>query len=126
MDIFKIIIITVSVFLIEDCAVNKWRDTLTQTGSTNDAINNAVKDFANTSKLCKKDSVFEVSLDSISDDIFRIVISVNDCDIYPTSKDTVGAYDPLFPTNYVVINEKLFYWNAPARTISQEILDIIE
>lgn len=112
--------------LLGGCSITKWQDSLIKKGNVNDAVNNAITDFIQSSKLIKNDSVFSVSIVDENDERIHIVIGVADIDIYPTSKNKVGTYDHFFPTRYVEKKGKLFYWNDTTQFITQEIISVLE
>lgn len=122
----QILFLLICFFLLENCAITKWQDTLISKGNINDAVNNAIIDFVHTSKISKKDSVFNVTVTDINEEKITITIGVADDVIYPNMKNIIGAYDNVFPTRYIVINDKLFYWNDTTQVITQEVFFILE
>lgn len=101
-----------------------WKKTLSTNGNIDVAINNSIIDFINTSKLFKTDSIFVINITD-QEDLYIIGIGGAVNKVYPYIRDTIGAKSDLFPTKYMVIEEKLFYWNDPDQGITQEIIDIL-
>lgn len=127
MRIFKIIFLLAAVFLlIESCATTKWKESLVSTGSINDAVNNIITDFMNTSKLSKMDSIFSIIITDTKDGIVIIGIGGAVNKIYPKLDFAIGTYDNIFPTRYLRKGNKLFYWNDSTQVITQEIVEVLK
>jgi hypothetical protein len=95
-------------------------------GGVNKAVNNVIFNFAKTSKLFKKDSIFHISIEeNNSTYIMTIGGAINK--VYPQIRHKLGAVDKykVFPTNYKVLNGKLFYWSVSGAEITQEIFDVL-
>ena len=112
--------------LLQGCTNDKWQQDLVQKGNVTNAINNAIIDFVHTSKLSKKDSIFTVSYTEKNETNFQVTITIADMVVLPSAKDSIGAYDPFFPTNYSVNKGKLFYWNDSTQVITQDLLSTLE
>lgn len=109
------------------CSINKWNKSLLRQGGSNAAITNAILDFVNTSKWSKKDSVFMVFIsDQLSDSVIMVKIKVADDDARPSLNTRIGSYDPFFPTSFIEMEEKLFYWNDPSQTVSKDLFEVLE
>ena len=122
----KFIFLLLFCFVFENCATSKWKKELVSEGNTVNAINNAITDFFNTSKLSKKDTVFSLKVTDAGNGILVIGIIGAVNKIYPTDKNKVGAFDEFFPTRYIIRDEKLFYWNDTTQVITQEMISTLE
>lgn len=76
------------------------------TGDYKTAINNAIIDFMKMSSLQKKDNVFNISFKELNSGIIAVGI------IGSHNKFYIDGNKPLtrMPTNYIEVNNKLFYW----------------
>ena len=126
MSNYKVFICLLCTLFLQGCTSDKWQKDLVQKGHVTDAINNAITDFVHTSKLSKKDSIFTVSIAENNETCYQVTIAIADNVVLPSAKDSIGAYDPLFPTNYAVNRGNLFYWNDSTLVITQELLSILE
>lgn len=122
MKIRYYIFFIITLFIIHSCST--WKKSLSTNGDIDVAINNSITDFINTSKLFNTDSVFVINIID-QEDFYIIGIGGAVNKVYPYIRDTIGAKNDLFPTKYMVIEEKLFYWNDPDQGITQEIIDIL-
>jgi hypothetical protein len=122
MKIRYYIFFIIALFIMPSCST--WKKSLSTSGSIDVAINNSITDFINTSKLFKADSIFVIDITD-QEDLYIIGIGGAVNKVYPYIRDTIGAKNDLFPTKYMVIEEKLFYWNDPDQGITQEIIDIL-
>lgn len=112
---------------VASCSINKWNKSLLRQGGVNAAVTNAILDFVNTSKWCKRDSVFMVYFPDLqSDNDIIVTIKVADEDVFPTSNNQIGSYDPFFPTSFLEMKGLLFYWNDPSQTVSKELFEVLE
>lgn len=111
------------VLLFSNCS--SWKNTMVKKGNHNDAIQNAIKDFVNTSRLYNADSVFRVDFTEINDMIFGVTIMDATNKLYPTKNNKVGSNLPDFPTNFLVLNSKLFYWYDSTKSINNDIILIL-
>ncbi|HUX53918.1 MAG TPA: hypothetical protein VMV56_05870 [Williamwhitmania sp.] len=129
--------------LFVNCASFKGR-ALIQTGGKNEAIQNAILDFSNSSKLYKADSVFSVLfLDTVRrmvlsklDDgsykwiigraykgIIAVSISASHNRFLYTADTKVGSKGKL-PSRYVEKSGKLFFWWDDNYALTEEVLDV--
>lgn len=92
-------------------------------------VRNCISDFIYT-KLASRDSVFYIfdfDEDYKSSKYATLVIGSQDNKIYAFPQDTVGAsWRPMFPTRYIVVNNKLFIWDDPNTPITQELISVYE
>src|SRR5690554_3906913 len=130
-------------FLIQGCASIKSE--LIQKGGSNEAIQNAIKDFSNSkSRLYKKNSVFFISyydtlnrmkLEKIDDsnakwiegepykEIVAVSLGINPSNLLLTEKIKIGSKGKL-PSRYFEKDGKLFFWWDDDFPLTQETLDI--
>jgi len=125
MKTIKLLLLLAILLLLGNCAASKWKETLVSEGKITDAVSNAIIDFLNTSKLSKKDSIFEVLVTDTKDGIVKIGICGAVNKIYPRSENKIGTYDEIFPSQYIVRNGKLFYWSDTTQVITQEIISVL-
>ena len=89
------------------------------------AIFLAVSDFKKNRRLYSKNDVFEISKD-ISDSIIVVIIKVADWGLVPSKYDKAGMYSRIFPSQFIEIENKLFYWKDSTKAISQDLLDLLD
>jgi len=94
-------------------------------GNQNDAIGNAIIDFLHTERLSKEDSVFSVSIDTVSNEILGINILGYEDKLVIHTKNKIGTNHPYFPTNYFERDGKLFYWYDSTNSITDELLNTL-
>ncbi|HTD42290.1 MAG TPA: hypothetical protein VK671_16785 [Mucilaginibacter sp.] len=108
---------------LEKCS--NWKTSLVAKGSQKDAIQNAITDFLKTDPLSKRDTVFSVRLENIGDTILGVSILGYPDKLLPSSRNKIGTNYPNFPTNYVERNGKLFYWYDSDKSITEEIITVL-
>jgi len=126
MSKLKLFIVLVIFLLFDSCVVSKWKVDLISEGNVNDAVSNVITDFLNTSSLSKKDTVFGVLITDTNDGVIKVGICGAVNKIYPRKESKVGTYDAIFPTRYLIRDEKLFYWSDTTQVITQEIVSVLE
>jgi hypothetical protein len=126
MKILKLSFLSAIFLLLHSCAVSKWEGTLASQGTINNAIDNVVTDFLHTSKFVKKDSVFNISVTDLNNNVLIIGIAIPSDIVRPSYKNKVGTYDNIFPTQYIIKNGYLFYWNDSTQVITQELFDVLK
>ncbi|MEM0544054.1 hypothetical protein WFZ85_15795 [Flavobacterium sp. j3] len=102
---------------------SSFKEKLIRIGDKNSAINNAIIDFSNTSKLYKKDNVFIVSVKNIGDNIIGISIGKSNMKILLKEETKIGTKG-FIPSRYIEIDNKLFYWWDNEIPLTQDALDI--
>ncbi len=124
-----------------------FKEQLKQTGGKNEAIQNAIIDFVNTSKLKRKDSVFSVAVYDtvysmvakriddrnfqwVGDKPFEKIIAVNilgagDYQFLLTKEVKVGVKGKL-PSRVLKMHGKIFYWWDDTYPLTQEAFDIFK
>lgn len=117
----KLLIWVLSIFILGSCS--SWKSTLTQSGNTNSAIQNAIVDFLHSEKsLAKEDSVFSVYVENINNDILGVGISRYGKSTVFTKNEIDYDYS-LFPAKYYKSGGKLFFWKDSTTSVSQEIIN---
>jgi hypothetical protein len=104
---------------------SSWKHTLVVQGGQNEAIHNAVVDFLHTDKLSKKDSVFSIRIIAINNHLLGMAIIGRRERISPTEKNRIGTNESYFPTRYLDIDGKLFYWYDSTHTVNKELIDAL-
>jgi hypothetical protein len=51
---------------------------------------------------------------------------LSDSAIMVTINTRIGSYDPFFPTSFIEVEGKLFYWNDPSQTVSKDLFEVLE
>lgn len=110
------------------CSCSPWKQTLVSQGDINDAVENAIKDFTHTSKkLLKDDKNYSIWIDSLKEDIlFIYILGTDNVPLIANSEIKPGVQYGYFPTNYKVVDGKLFYWYDPLSFINEEILNVLK
>lgn len=126
MKLYRLLYFSFLILLLGGCAISKWKETLVSTGDVNDAINNVITDFSNTSKLSKQDSVFGVHVTDLNKDIIIVGIMGATNMVYPRPENTVGTYDDIFPSQYLIKDNKLFYWSDSTQIITQDMINMLD
>jgi len=126
MKMYRLLFLFAISLLLGSCATSKWKEFLVSSGDINNIINNTIIDFINTSKLVKKDSIFDLLITDSNDGLLIIGIAKPSDIVRPSYKNKIGTYDNVFPTRYLIKEGKLFYWNDSTQVITQEILDVLK
>lgn len=124
--------VAIFIILCSNAGCNSWKRTLCSQGTWEDMIRNCISDFVY-SNLAAKDSVFYI-FDFKKEKRYNknskyatLLIGNEDNKIYAFPKDTVGAPgNPMFPTRYIIVNNKLFIWDDPNIPITQELISVYE
>ena len=123
---FEFIIIGLFAMVVSRCCLS----TYTYYKSTSDiyqerAISLAVSDFKRHRSFFSKNDVFEISKE-MSDSTIVVSIKVADWALIPSKSDRAGMYSKVFPSQYITIGNKLFYWKDSTKAITQELLDLLD
>jgi hypothetical protein len=111
-------------FLLLLSSCSSWKGVLVSSGDQNDAVRNAIYDFINTERLSKKDNVFSVGvIDTLSDTVLGIYVIGNENTQLVITKDGTEFSYRAFPTRYLELDGKLFYWYDAAETVSDDLID---
>jgi hypothetical protein len=119
----KIVIISISFFAA--CSALKNNLELKAQGDYNIAVQNAISDFSRSSPLRKKDNAFFVRIENINDEILGVSILGDEDKFYPDSTNKIGTSHPNFPTRFVEIDKKLFYWYDSTHHINIDLINIL-
>lgn len=107
----------------------QWKSMIVSNGGQQQAIENAITDFVHSCSLFKQDSIFSVTMEDWGDVIVVGISGVIDENkLYTHSHIYVGAEADsigFFPSQFLVVNEKLFYWHDPKQKITQELFDVL-
>jgi hypothetical protein len=116
----KQIIIFIIITFFFGCTSLKPR--LYKIGGQNEAVYNVVQDFLYTSKLSKKDTVFDILIEDLNKEILGIsIIALND-KIQPTPANKIGSNIKYFPTRYIEQENKLFLWYDSTSYLNDELV----
>src|SRR5699024_2034882 len=126
-----------------------FKDELESTGSKKNAVQNAILDFSKTSKLYKKNSIFEVSYEDtlytmvlrpkkgedyyeyVRDELYKNIVVVN---ILPNpdkirikgkAQDKIGNKG-ILPSRYIEKDGKLFYWYDDNYPFTKKVLSVFK
>lgn len=112
--------IIVFILLLGSCS--SWKTVLVSEGTRNDAIKNAIYDFLNTGKKNKKDSVFYVYTENISQEILGVnILGTYDKVLISTEDSITFSYSGL-PTEYFEKEDKLFYWHDSTKAVTDDLI----
>lgn len=112
----------VLMFSLHSCAT--WRNTLSPHGDINTMVSNCITDFCRTSKLFRKYNIFDLHIRE-EENIYIVSLGYATNLVYPGFRDTLGAKNNWFPTQYTIRDGKLFYWNDPEQPITKRMIDIL-
>ena len=117
--------LTILVFCLTFNSCSSWKKELKKERSLNAAIHNVVMDFYNTSLLFKNHSVFSIRISELNYNKLVIQVSPDQNKFLPEPLDTIGSFRGYLPTDYLIIEEKLFYWNDSTKILSKEIVNVL-
>lgn len=117
---WKFLISISLIFITENCLSQKPR--INPGVVETKAINTAIQDFLKTKKFLKKDSVFDVDVFKISDDLVGVSIFGVDNRLIPSNKVRIGTHQPGFPTKYFEQSGKLFYWYDSTYDVTSKLI----
>lgn len=122
------------------CSCSTFKNELVQTGGQEEAVQNAILDFSNTSHLYKIDMVFSISYneefykmnfngsewvrESLYKELTIVSISANYNKILLPNNAKVGEKNVKMPTRYIEKDGKLFYWWDSKYPLTQKALDV--
>ena len=100
-----------------------WKNDLKENGNKTVIIENVLLDFSNTSRYYKKDSVFSISFYDINQETIAVTILpyYNSLVLYPN--DSIGQKSKSFPTHFIEMDNKLFYWYDFDEILKQSTID---
>lgn len=94
-------------------------------GNQNDAVQNAIHDFLNKSRISKKSKVFNISITYINNNVLAISILESIDKLMPDPDNKIGTNYPNFPTRYIEQAGKLFYWHDSTNVITDELVSVL-
>ncbi|WP_340067363.1 hypothetical protein [Ascidiimonas aurantiaca] len=124
-----------------------FKKNLTQKGGNKEAVQNAILDFSNTSRLYNNDSVFSVWVydklhkmvlketddrnsewveDKLYEGIVAVSISASHNKILYTDGAKIGQKGVKMPTRFIEKDGKLFYWRDDDYPLTQETLTVFK
>lgn len=118
----KVFLLGVLSFSLVNCS--PWKDNLTANGGYETAIDNAITDYLNTSRLNKEFNTYHVIKISNQN---TIGVSINgDTNKWQMGEMKVGDKNEYFPTKFKKVDDKLFYWSDSTVTINNDIIDVMK
>lgn len=90
--------------------------------NNSEILNIAINDFLQVEKVSKLDSVFSVDIMVIDENIIGVSIISALNKLIPTARNEIGSNHPNFPTQYCIINSKLFYWYDSTASINTKLI----
>ncbi|MEZ0007099.1 hypothetical protein ABH942_002477 [Flavobacterium sp. 28YEA47A] len=103
---------------------NSYKTSLISYGNYEDAIQNTIIDFSNTS-LFEKGKVFKLHFESLNNDLYHIMIIESFDNKYLYSKEKKIEENKL-PSRCFELNNKLFIWWDDNYTIDKEVFSKLE
>ena len=114
----------IALLLLASCRI-AWKKSLVHSGSMEDAIQNAIYDFLNTSSLSKRDSVFFIDFKEYDNDILGVcIIGTNEKAVVVRDRNMIIT--KALPTRYIEQSGKLFYWYDSTRTVTNKIISVLK
>ncbi len=99
-----------------------WSTELISDGNYETAINNAVIDFSNTSKLVKEDSAFWVRTTVLNQEKWGVEMSGINLPFINILDNNEVNFSSTLPTRFIIYNERLFFWYDSSYSISTEMI----
>lgn len=118
-----IFLIAVMLFF-QNCG--SFKKEIIDTGYKNEAINNAILDFSNTSKTYKKSNVFSVdAMELVENDKLLVVRIGENGSKFLLNLNTKVGDKGILPSKYVEKNGKLFFWWDNDYPLTEEMLAVL-
>ena len=118
----KTVLLFIVLFALSMSACTSWKKTLYSEGYLEEAIQNSIKDFTRC-RLFKTDSSFHVSFEDMDGEFYLVRIM-------GSYGRTLEAYSDgrltFSPTECMVADGKLFYWNNPRVERSEECVELLD
>ncbi len=141
LETMKLYFFVVFVPLVFLMGCSSFKHGMTQSGNRNEAIQNAILDFSNTSSLYRKDSVFSISFYDIVgrmvldenhkwipgepyEGLVAVSIIVNNSRLLLTSDTKAGSKREKLPSRFVEKGGKLFFWWDDEHALTEETLAV--
>lgn len=116
----RAILFSLVFFTLQISACASWKKTLYSKGHLEEAVHNSIVDFTRC-KLFKKDSIFDVCFKDGDPYIVKIGGMLDNTLLaYPT------GYIDRSPTECVVVDGKLFFWNNPQVERSAQCVEMLD
>ena len=112
-------LIFIAFLIIGSCST--WKKSLHQNGKQNQAIENSIIDFLNSSSLSKNDSVFSIKINDKKNLIIVSILATYN-KVLPNSKTKIGFSTTAIPTKYIERNRNLFYWNDSSAVLTNDMI----
>jgi hypothetical protein len=113
----------ICLFFVSSCA--PWKDVLVAEGDRDDAIQNAIYDFLQSSKLSKEDSVFNISTQDYNEQLLAISIYGSTNKLLISTEDSVKYDYSGLAIDYKEMDGKLFYWYDSTKEVTTEIINTL-
>lgn len=117
----KKIILILLIFITTSCST--WKANLSKIGDSDNAIENAILDFLNTSKYSEGFNTFHIIKISNNNTIGISIIGDDNKWLLEESK--IGEKNNYFPSKFREIDGKLFYWNDSDIVVNSSIIDVM-
>lgn len=96
---------------------------LKKIGGVNDAIDNAIVDYANRNSNHKKGVVYNVDYKYITKDLIGVsILEYSDEKVFITKKDSIGSNVPYFPTRIKEMQNQLYYWYDSSSVVTESLI----
>lgn len=104
---------------------NSFKRGLTRIGDEENAIQNAILDFINTSRLYKKNSVFSIGVYELinNEELLVVRIGVNNTKMLLTANTKVGSKGKI-PSRFIEQGGKLFFWRDDDYPLTEKTLAV--
>jgi len=118
----KHVLFYIIINLVFSCA--PWKESLKASGNYEVAVNNAIIDYLNTSKINKGFNVFHI-FTVFHKDIIGVGIN-GDTGKWQLGDIKVGDNNKYFPTRFKLVDKKLFYWSDSTVTITHKVINVMK
>jgi len=106
------------------CSCAPWKEGLKASGNYEVAVNNAIIDYLNTSKINREFNVFQIFT------VFKknlVGIGINgDTGKWQLGDIKVGDNNKYFPTRFKVVKGKLFYWSDSTVIVTKKVINVMK
>lgn len=96
--------------------------TLKEDYTSSSVIKIAIDDFVQSEKISKKDTVYHVEIVDVDENIIGVSIIGADNKWVPSTINVIGSSYSNFPTEYYIINSKLFSWYDSTKYVSEKLI----
>lgn len=124
-NLFDIWTLAFSIFIVSSCSYRKLE--ISKEGDLHDAINFAVSEYSDSaSKRNDEKSVFFVNIQEINNHIYSFSISPSPTTIYYNEKYLKNSDVEGLPTNYLIVNNQLYYWREDGSKGSRNSIEVFK